>query len=95
MKNVKVQSGQALFDIALLEYGSISSVFQIAEDNAIDIITDELIPGSELMIDENLIIDKNVVMYFIDNNINIATEIKQDVLQGIGYWQIGVDFVVS
>ncbi len=91
MSNIIVLNGQSLFDIALQEYGSIEAVFQLADDNGITNITDSLIPGTELIIDENMIIDKNVVNYYKNNAIYPANEVRT----GVGYMAIGVDFIIS
>jgi hypothetical protein len=95
MKTVNVEKGQSLFDIALQCYGSIKAVFQLADDNGIDNIIDLLIPGDELLIDEQFIKNANVVNYYKNNNITAASELRTEELQGVGYWQIGVDFIIS
>jgi hypothetical protein len=95
MSSIIVLYGQSLFDIAVQEYGSIEAVFQLADDNDIYDITAELSPGTELIIDKNMIIDTNVVNYYKNNNITAASELRTEELQGVGYWQIGVDFIIS
>jgi hypothetical protein len=96
MKNkVIVQSGQTLFDIALQEYGSIAGVFQLADDNGIDNITDELAVGSVLIVSDEFIVNKNIVDFYKNNRITSATALSNNQLQGIGFWAIGVDFIIN
>jgi hypothetical protein len=52
VKNIKIEPGQNLFDIAVQEYGSVEGVFlvMLANTDKIGSITDDLIPGQSLTI---------------------------------------------
>lgn len=88
---------QNLFDIALQETGSIDTVFAIAVANGIN-ITDEIPPGTELVIPE---VEGNadVYRYYRANNLRPASGSIQateiEILEGIDYWYIEMDFIVS
>ncbi|MCX6232610.1 MAG: LysM peptidoglycan-binding domain-containing protein [Bacteroidetes bacterium] len=97
LKYVTVSSGQNLFDLSLQEYGSTEGVAQLAKDNGINSITDSINEGTQLIIDRNKIINANVVNDLKNKNAIVASRIKetQEVNSGIGYWAIGIDFIVS
>ena len=64
-----VQAGQTLFDIALEYLGGIDGVFDIAAANGISDITGDLVPGTELIVDVNKMINADVVAYYANNKI--------------------------
>ena len=70
--NYTVQYNQSLQDIALQEYGSIAGVFALATDNNLS-ITDALVLGQVLQIDETKIIDKQTVDNYKNNKKILAT----------------------
>lgn len=86
---------QNLLDIALQETGSIEGVFELATANNIA-VSDEVVAGTELMVPE---VNKNsdVLRQYKSNNIKPATGNIQDaeILDGIGYWYIEMDFISS
>ncbi len=97
MEKVKVISGQSLVDIAVQECGGIASLVDLAIANNIS-VSDDLEAGTELLI--NSLSDADVKRYYRERNINPATALTEEPEveeqpQGIGYWAIGVDFVVS
>jgi hypothetical protein len=93
MNKVKVLAGQSLFDIALQVYGSIEGVFGLTA-GTVDELPD---PGTELH-PEGMVLNKYVVDEYQNSGIKPATgmEIEGSTLnEGIGYWVIEDDFVVS
>ncbi len=96
---VKVLHNQSLFDVVLQCTGSIESVLEVAKENNIS-ITDDLVPGTELVIPDSVKIDEDILNYYKAKRIQPATALTEEMQieeqpQGIGYWAIGVDFVVS
>jgi hypothetical protein len=86
---------QNLLDIALQETGSIEGVFELATANDIA-VSDEVSAGTELKVPEGNI-NADVLRQYKANNIKPATGNIQDaeILEGIGYWHIEMDFISS
>ena len=96
---MKVIAGndQLVFDIAIQEYGSIEASFDIAGDNGL-MLCDELIAGTHVTVFDEKQLSRPMVDYFKINDLNPATALNanQQIAQdGIGYWYIETDFVVS
>ena len=94
-----VTSRQSLFDIALQHCGIMEAAFDIAQANGIS-LTDDLTTGQTLTLPEPT--DTSMVQHYTTNNIQPATAITNseinDLLaigEGIGFWAIEYDFVVS
>ncbi len=97
MEKVKVVSGQSLADIAVQECGGIASLVDLAIANNIS-VSDDLETGTELLI--NSLSNAGVKKYYKGRNIKPATTLTEKVQaevqpQGIGYWTIGLDFIVA
>lgn len=93
MNKVKVLTGQSLFDIALQVYGSIEGVFGLTKGT----VSDEPVPGTELTVN-GVAINKYIVNEYANNGIKPATGMDAEasiIRQGIGYWYVEDDFVVS
>jgi hypothetical protein len=95
---VAAEPYQNMFDIAVQLYGDLSGVFQLAKDNSKDMTT-ELLPG-EVLKSRKEVINKLIVDYYRGRNIKPATglspeENEQLKPEGIDYWAIEVDFIVS
>jgi|GEM_PF-475322 len=96
---VKIVEGQSLFDIAIQKLGSAQAALELAVLNGLS-LTDELTTGETLQLPG--VINKAMAGYFNGKNIIPATEANAGddesgelIKEGIGYWAIGVDFVVS
>ena len=91
------RSSQNLLDICLQEKGGIASVFQLSDLNNIS-ITDALTSGSNLDVSID-VADLDILNYYKKELIMPATgnpdKLEVEVLQGIGYWAIGVDFRIG
>ena len=91
---------QSLLDLALQHTGSIESVFEFAEANAIN-ITDDLVAGKTLALPAEAFSNKDILNYYTAKNLQPATAFsKEDEqvakrLEGISIWAINLDFIVS
>ena len=92
---VKVLPFQTLADIAIRHTGSVDNLYDIALANAITLDQD-LVPGSLLMIPDNLPADRTVVRLYNDSRLNPASAATTDSLPGgLDYRGIQIDFIVS
>jgi len=94
-------NNQTVFDLALKAHGTIDRIFEIAEDNDIS-VTDALISGQVYIVnvpDELTNPQKRVILYYANNDIDPATADPETdgaiYPEGIGYWFIEFDFIVS
>lgn len=90
---VVLKKHQTLADWTTQYFGGISSLFTMAEINGIS-VTDEPDPGSIL---KRAIADETVVKFYADNGYDVSSSKKAAQVKpgGIGYMQIGNDFIVS
>ena len=83
-----VADKQSIIDISILHYGTPEGVFAIMKENNLDI--EPLVKGSELIIPEFADVNKKVIAYINENNIEIATDSKEsdvnDWLLASGTW---------
>jgi len=97
MKIVEVQFNQNIFDIATQVTGINDNAYIIARFNQLS-ITESLKPGSRISIPDGLSTDVKVLQYLQESgNQTPATgseQLNAD-QSGIGYWAIGLDFIVS
>ena len=98
MGKIIIKSGQSLFDIALQVYGTIEGVFGLLADNPgkLTTLTDETTPGTELVVN-GAVLNKYVSDEYTNRGIIPATGygIIEIPGEGIGYWAIDDDFIVS
>ncbi|WP_367867903.1 hypothetical protein [Pedobacter sp. WC2423] len=91
-----VDQGQSLLDVALQHCGDVSVIFDIAVLNGVS-VTEKLKPGTVLILPE--VSDAGMVRYFFQNNFIPATDTGSvkaiELPEGIDYWAIGIDFIVS
>ncbi len=81
----------SIFDVALAQFGSIEQAFDLALENNIS-LTDNI---AGKMLNTTLVAtNPATVNYYRNNNVMPATAAKSSG-EGIGYWAIGIDFVVS
>jgi hypothetical protein len=92
-----VQQGQSLLDMAVQHCGDAGQAFEIGRINGGLSITHQLTPGMSLEIPEPN--QPGIVKFLRDNNMVPATGTSlfgaAEVLEGIDYWEIEVDFIVS
>lgn len=93
MAKVKVKAGQTLTDIAVQYLGSAEKVFALAQLNKLS-VTADLTNGQELELTE--VEDSRVVKFLENGSWQIAANLNLDTtLEGVGYWFIESDFIVS
>lgn len=97
---ITVLHNQSLLDLALQHTGTIESVFEFAEANALN-ITDDVQAGTLLYLGEGLGVRNEILAYYTAKNLQPATAFtKEDEqvferLEGISIWAINLDFIVS
>ncbi|WP_407512763.1 hypothetical protein [Elizabethkingia miricola] len=93
---VTVLHNQSLLDIAIQATGKAENAIFIAIANKIS-ITDDLEPGTELLIPE-VSEDLDVKNYYRAKNVHPATAMKTAGInypEGINYWEIENDFQIQ
>lgn len=98
---MNILHNQSFLDIAIQHTGSVESAFVLALQNNKS-LTDELESGGSLIADsKQLIVNKDILSYYQSKNIQPATAINNqlstinDKPEGIDYWAIQMDFIVS
>ena len=97
---ITVLHNQSLLDLALQHTGTIESVFELAEANALN-ITDDVVAGKTLVLPAEALINKDILAYYTAKNLQPATAFtKEDEqvferLEGISIWAINLDFIVT
>lgn len=95
---VKVLDGQSLFDIAIQHCGDVQASLAIAVANGLS-VTDALLAGQELVVPGPA--DRDVQRYYRERALQPATAIttvdeSQTIAdEGVEFWTIEVDFIVS
>jgi hypothetical protein len=90
---IKVLTGQSLFDIALQATGSIETAFEIAKANGLS-VTDRPETGTWLNVPAAVV--KRVTEHYRAAGIAPATALsEEDVMEGIEFWYVEYDFKVS
>lgn len=97
----KVLDCQSLWDIALRESGDITGAWEMAEASGIG-LTDKLSAGQEIEAPFDLK-NKQSAAYYALHDIHPATAITMDIesgegallLEGIEFWGIEYDFIIS
>ena len=94
-----VLDGQSLVDIATQYCGSADAAYDIALLNGLT-VTDDLTPGLELKLPS--VVNKKIADYYKNKGLQPATSITMNSenpiptdLEGIGYWAIETDFIIS
>ena len=96
---ITVQTRQSLFDIALQHCGSSDAAWEIAQLNGLS-LTDDIPPGTMLQVPD-VVKPRIVTHYQAQSHIpatNITTkEVAEQMAggEGISFWAIGIDFIVS
>lgn len=96
----RVLHNQSLLDLALQHTGSVENAFALALANGLS-LTDELAAGESLHLTAyGIQQNKEILNYYQSKSIQPATAIsgKQEAgsqMQGIGYWAISTEFIIS
>lgn len=88
---VNVLPGQTLLDVAIQHLGDQSAVAALAQANGLD-MTATITAGQVLTLPT--VVSKRVVKVMTEGGYKPATNLVGN-LEGIGYWGIEYDFVVS
>lgn len=91
MSEVIIKAGQSIWDVGVEQQGNVDGVFDIADANDVS-VSDALAAGDAL----DLIVDTNnlIVRRLSEKNIHPGT-VGDAYSGGVGFWSVGVDFVVS
>lgn len=88
---------QSLLDLAIQHTGTAENAFDLALANGLS-LTDDLEAGDWLVANsQELKANKDILNYYTAKNIQPATAITAAVEQpqGISYWAIGINFIIS
>ena len=97
---ITVLHNQSLLDLALQHTGTIESVFELAEANALN-ITDDVVAGNTLVLPAEALINKDILAYYTAKHLQPATAFTKEDEQvferqeGISIWAINLDFIVT
>lgn len=95
MPTVKVKHRETLPDVAVLQAGSISGMFELALLNNVS-ITEDMASGREL--NTGAVVNQDILNDLRSRNAkpcHALVNTPGQNLEGIGYWRIGVDFIVQ
>lgn len=92
MKPYKVQSGQSLFDVAIIVYGDATGITWLIKDNNLSGPTDRIYEGQTLLYRPDAINQRQKI-YLQDYSV-IATIKDSDKPEGIGFWNV-TEYVVQ
>jgi hypothetical protein len=90
-----VTEGQNIYDLAVQCYGGLEGVFMLMEDNP-DLLrglNDSIPVGSQIKIDQEKAVNKDVLKYFKKSGIRVNN--TNDSGEGVGYWRVEQDNIVS
>ena len=97
---ITVLHNQSLLDLALQHTGTIESIFEFAEANALN-ITDDVVAGRTLVLSAETFTNKDILAYYTAKNLQPATAFTKEDEQvakrpeGISIWAINLDFIVT
>jgi len=75
MRQVIVQQGQTIVDIALQEYGSVEGLFALLEANQTLDLDSQLEPGQKVLVREEDVVNSDIVNYYQRNNISVVSSL--------------------
>lgn len=97
---ITVLHNQSLLDLALQHTGTIESIFEFAEANALN-ITDDVVAGRTLVLSAETFTNKDILSYYTAKKLQPATaftKADEEVfkrLEGISIWAINLDFAIT
>jgi len=92
-KEYNIKEGQSLADIAVMLGGDISKIMELSRTNNIG-VSDPLHCDDLVLHDDDNITKKQVADYYSKNNIIPATA-SGAIAEGIDFWTIEGDFIIS
>jgi hypothetical protein len=85
MKRIKIDNNQSIWDLAIQYYGSVDGIKQLILDNPTKLnLETNIIPGTEIIIREEMVINKAMVDYLNKKGITCATAVKVASATGSG-----------
>lgn len=90
---MRTTHNQTLMDVAIMATGTLESLFDIATLNDMS-ITDIPAVDTEILIPNNAPIDRATLQYLKNEKVQMGTLPEAPRGGGIGYMQMGYDFVV-
>lgn len=98
MRSIKVSEGQTLLDIAVEYCGDFNAVYAIADLN-LKGITDDLVIGEVLIVPDADVTKADIVSMFMQPSLKPASaedaELSEVAAEGLEYWAIEEDFIIS
>ena len=97
---ITVLHNQSLLDLALQHTGTIESIFEFAEANALN-ITNDVVAGRTLVLPTEAFTNKDILSYYTAKKLQPATaftKADEEVfkrLEGISIWAINLDFAIT
>ncbi len=90
---------QSFLDLAIQHTGDVGNAFLLAKENGKS-LTDDLVSSEKLTANyQRININKDILDYYTSKGLQPATAIPyramENTPQGIDYWAIGVDFIIS
>lgn len=97
MPTIKINEGQTLLDIAVQHCGNVEKAFELALANGLD-FNEDLVIGDEMVTGE-VAVEKRKLVELFKNKILVPASKKDDYetmqLEGVDYWSIGTEFIIS
>ena len=85
MKQVAVNNNQSIWDLAIQYYGSVDGIKQLILDNPAKLnLSDGVVPGTKIIIREEMVFNKTIVDYLDKNRIKLATTVSVPNTSGFG-----------
>jgi hypothetical protein len=81
-----------MLDLAIQYLGSAEGVFALAQLNGLA-VTDRPAAGSTVLLPE--VVDRRTRQQYVERGYEPAVGVETEDGQGIGYWTIGENFIVS
>lgn len=74
MKNIVISENQNIIDVAMQEYGSLEGLLTFARLNGLA-LDEDLVSGTNLIVDEAEIVNKQLQSLFENRRVNTGTEL--------------------
>lgn len=85
MKQITVENNQSIWDLAIQHYGSVDGIKQLILDNPSKLnLSDGVVPGTKIIIRDEMIANKVIVDYLNKNRIKLATTVSVPNTSGFG-----------
>lgn len=85
MKRIIIDNNQSIWDLAIQYYGSVDGIKQLILDNPTKLnLETNIIPGTEIIIREEMVINKAMVDYLNKKGITCATAVQVASATGSG-----------